>query len=275
MSIDAICHSRALQFIAIPWVNRKLIAQLSKREISAKYRGSALGLFWIIIAPVLLLAIYTLFLGTFLQAKWGNNGMDSLSLCFFLFVGLNFYNFFAEILNRSPELIRGNSNFVKKIIFPLEILPWVIITTSFFSMGIAFLILIIFHFIVVGVIPITSLYLILIMISVSFYALAAVFFLSSLSVYVKDVSHALTFMITALMFLSPIFYSVDSMSVTVQKFLHLNPLTYAIEQARQSFLNGQILFIKEYFKFTFIGMVLAWLGFEWFQKIKVGFADVL
>jgi len=264
-----------ISFFIIPWQHRKLIVRLSKREITARYRGSLLGLVWIFINPLLMLLIYTLFLGTFLKARWVNASLDSLSLSLVLFVGLNCYNFFADALNKAPGLLYGNINYIKKVIFPLEILPWVVISASLFQTTIAFLILAVFHWLTLGALPITSFCIIPLMLPFIMLTLGGIYFISSLSVYIKDTGHVLTFIMSALLFLSPIFYRIDSISPNLHYFLQLNPLTFIIEEARRCLLDGKMIHWGSYIKFSFVGTGVSLLGYKWFQITKIGFADVL
>ena len=157
----------------------------------------------------------------------------------------------------------------------MEILPWIAISTSLFHAAIAFSIWAIFHLLIIGPIPITGFCLFLLFIPFTMLLLGCIYFISSLCVYVKDAGNALTFIITALMFLSPIFYSIHSMPVAAQHYLLLNPLTFFIEEARGCLLDGRMINWSGYLKFSLIGLGLALMGYRWFQKTRIGFADVL
>lgn len=262
-------------FFKTPWQHRELIARLSRRDIVAKYRGSFLGLAWVIIEPLMLLMVYTLFLGTFIKARWATDGVNNLTLSLVLFVGLNCYNFFSDALSKAPNLIHGNSNYVKKIIFPVDVLPWVLILSSLIQTMITFFILIIWYGFTMGFVPITSLCLLPLLLAMTLFMLGGIYYISSLSVYIRDTGYALKFFITAMLFLSPVFYRMDAMSPTLQSYLYLNPLAFMIEQARVCLMEGKMINCWNYLIFLLIGLGFALLGYAWFQKTKVGFADVL
>lgn len=219
--------------------------------------------------------LYRIF-GIFLQVKWaGTNAAHSMQLPLNFFIGLNFYNFFAEALNKSSALIRNQVNYVKKIVFPLEILPWVALQSSLIYTGVAFLIWTLFHLLFKGLIPLSAFYVVLLFVPLTFWLLGCMYFISALSVYLKDITPLLSFIVTAFMFLSPVFYSVNTMAESTQYWLCLNPLTFIIEQARACLLAGKSIAWVPYIRLVLLSLLTAFLGYKWFQRIKEGFADVL
>ena len=263
------------EMIASFWRNRKLIKTLAKREVVGRYRGSVMGLMWSFFNPVLMLLVYTFVFSVVFKAKW-NSGSDSKTeFALVLFSGLLVFNLFAECVNRAPTLILSNTNYVKKVVFPLEILPWVILSTSLFHMMVSFIVWLIFYIIFFGQPHLTLLIMPLILIPLIFVTIGITWILASLGVYLRDVSQIVGIMTTTLMFLSPIFYPLSSLPKKYQAILYFNPLTVIIEQTHESLIWGHIpdLFILAVF--TCISIVMAWVGFAWFQKTRKGFADVL
>lgn len=255
--------------------HRELIAQLSKREITGRYRGSVLGLFWSFLHPVLLLSIYTFVFSMVFKVRWGQHNDDQVTFALILFSGLMLFNFFSECLSQAPNLIVKEVNFVKKVIFPLEILPLVQISTSLFHWAINFFVLLI-AMIFKGIAPdINWLYLPAIWLPFILFTLGLEFLLASLGVFLRDINQVINMVLTTLMFLSPIFYPISNLPADLQPVLIFNPLTLPIEQTRSALLFStppDYWYLAVYFV---ISLLCLQLGYFWFQKTRKGFADVL
>lgn len=263
-------------FILIQY--RTLIYQLTRREIVSRFKGAKLGVFWNILEPFLTLIIYTIFLSTFMKARWDSAvpAVESIfTLPLNLFAGLIWYNFFSESIIKSADMIRANTNLVKKVVFPLEILPWVIVLTGYFNVFISFIFWVFFCFVAIGSVHLSSLFFVLLGVPFSLFMLGLVYIFSSLCAYFRDLAVLLRFINMAVMFISPIFYSLNTMPPKVQKILMLNPLTFIIESSRNSLLSNQLMNATMLTTYFLISMVVAWVGFIWFQKVKIGFADVI
>jgi len=185
------------------------------------------------------------------------------------------FNLFSECVNQAPNLILGNVNYVKKVIFPLEILPVVVLGSALFHMAISVLVWLVFHLFLFGLPPITFLLLPVVMLPLVLFTLGCSWFLASLGVFLRDVGHVIGVLTTALLFLSAIFYPVEALPEHYRSLLMLNPLVPAIEQARQVMLFGVLPHPVVWCLLLLGGMIFAWLGFAWFQKTRRGFADVL
>ncbi len=257
------------------WRNRKLIKILAKREVIGRYRGSLMGIMWSLLNPVLMLVVYTFVFSVVFKAKW-NSGSDSKTeFALVLFSGLLVFNLFAECVNRAPTLILSNTNYVKKVVFPLEILPWVILSTSLFHMIISFFVWLFFYIIFFGQPQLTLLFMPIILFPLVFFTIGFTWILASLGVYLRDVAQIVGLMITTLMFLSPIFYPLSSLPKQYQALLSFNPLAVIIEETRKSLIWGHVPDLITLAILTIISMIMACLGFAWFQKTRKGFADVL
>jgi lipopolysaccharide transport system permease protein len=257
------------------WRNRKLIKTLVRREVVGRYRGSIMGMMWSFLNPVLMLAVYTFVFSVVFKARWSVGSDSKTEFALVLFAGLLVFNLFAECVNRSPTLILSNTNYVKKVVFPLEILPWVTLGTALFHMSISFIVWLIFYVIFFGQPQITVLLLPLILLPLILITMGLSWMLASLGVYLRDVSQIIGIMITTLMFLSPIFYPLSSLPVQYQRILYLNPLTPTIEQAREALIWGHAPDFMNLGLYTLVGAIITWVGFAWFQKTRKGFADVL
>ena len=263
------------EMIGSLWYNRNLISTLIKREVVGRYRGSVMGMLWSFFNPVLMLSVYTFVFSVVFKARW-NVGSDSKTeFALVLFAGLLVFNLFSECINRSPTLILSNTNYVKKVVFPLEILPWVTLGTALFHMLISLMVWLIFYLIFFGIPQVTLLILPIILLPLIFLTMGLSWLLASLGVYLRDVSQIVGILTTTLMFLSPIFYPLASLPERYQKILYLNPLTPTIEQARAALIWGHLPLISDIVLYALLSSIMMWLGFAWFQKTRKGFADVL
>ena len=123
---------------------RRLIYNLSKREVVGRYRGSFVGLFWSFLTPILLLTVFTFVFGEIFQARWGDRVQSGpLDFAVALFAGLLIFNFFSECIGRAPTLIIANANYVKKVVFPLEVLTLVTLLAALFHLAAGYIILLI------------------------------------------------------------------------------------------------------------------------------------
>ncbi len=268
--------TRGIFMFSQAWKNKSLIWQLLKRDVQARYRGSALGLFWSLVTPIVMLSIYTFVFQTVFKSRWTDaNGETTLSFAIILFLGLTIHGLLAEILTKSPLLIVANQNFVKKIVFPLDILSWVTLTSGLFSFAISFSLLLILILLELQFIPLTALLLPIILLPYCVLLLGISWFLAALGVYLRDVQQITGTLATLLLFLSPIFYSTNILPAQFQALLFLNPLTYVVEASRAVLIYGNLPSFSGLAIYTFIAFGVAYAGNYFFRKVKPGFADVL
>lgn len=224
-----------------------------------------------------MLAVYTFVFSVVFKARWNVNASSGSKTEFamVLFAGLIVFNLFSECINRAPGLILANTNYVKKIVFPLEILPFVTLASAAFHMVISFIVWLLFFVIIFGLPPVTLVLLPVVLIPLVLLTLGLSWLLASLGVYLRDVTQFITILTTVLMFLSPVFYSVSSLPAAYRPFLRANPLTLTIEQARDVMIWGKAPDWAAWGAYLLASLLVAWLGFAWFQKTRKGFADVL
>ncbi|TRZ70653.1 MAG: ABC transporter permease [Rhodocyclaceae bacterium] len=257
------------------WRYRPLVLQMAKREIAGRYRGSFLGLLWSFVNPVLMLAVYTFVFSIVFQARWRNDGGDRFEFALVLFAGLIVFNLFSECVTRAPGLILANANYVKKVIFPLEILPWVSLCSALFHAAVNLAVLMIFLVVVGNGVPATVLLLPLVILPLFLLIMGVSWLLASIGVFIRDVGQFVGMLMTVLMFMSPIFYPVSALPESVRGWLFLNPLTFIIEQARDVAIWGKLPDWEGLALYTLLATGVAWAGLVWFQKTRKGFADVL
>lgn len=257
------------------WRNRSLIRTLIMREVIGRYRGSVMGVLWSFINPIFMLAVYTFVFSVIFKTRW-NSGSDSKTeFALVLFAGLMVFNFFAECVNRAPGLILSNANYVKKVVFPLEILSWVSIGSALFHFSVSLLVWLLAYTIIFGLPHPTALLMPIAFLPLLLFTIGLSWALASLGVFLRDVAQVIGIFTTVLMFLSPIFYPVTALPENYRQLLYINPLTPAIEQARALLYWGTLPDWKIAGITLAYSAVVAWLGFAWFQKTRKGFADVL
>lgn len=263
------------EILASLWRHRELIKASAQREVLGRYRGSALGLLWSFFNPLFMLAVYTFVFSVVFKARWGAGSDSKSEFALLLFAGLLIFNLFTECVNRAPSLILTNTNYVKKIVFPLEILPIIVLASALFHAMISLGVWLFAHFLFFGLPNITALYLPLVVLPLLLSIAGISWILASLGVFLRDVSQFIGTITTVLMFMTPIFYPASALPEEFRKWIYLNPLTITIEQARAVLYWGKNPDFSILTIHTLSSAVVAWLGFAWFQKTRRGFADVL
>jgi lipopolysaccharide transport system permease protein len=263
------------EIFASAWRNRNLIYQMTRREVVGRYRGSILGIVWSFFNPLLMLSVYTFVFSVVFKTRWSAGTGSKTEFAIVLFAGMIIYGVFAECLNRGPGLILANPNYVKKVVFPLEILPWVVLGVALFHAAVSLGVLLAFSLIVNHALPWTVLFFPLVVLPLAFFTLGFSWLLASLGVFLRDVSEVVGLVTTILMFASPVFYPISAIPEQFRQFLYLNPLVAIIEQARAVLIWGHVPDPAVLALLALFGMLTAWLGFVWFQKTRRGFADVM
>ena len=267
--------SAPIEMFASLWRHRELIKASAKREVLGRYRGSFLGLLWSFFNPLFMLAVFTFVFSVIFQARWGGGGGSKTEFALVLFAGLIVFNLFAECINRAPGLILSNTNYVKKVVFPLEILPFVGLLSALFHALISLCVWLIAYVMFFGFPYLTILYLPMVLLPFCLFLMGLSWALASLGVFLRDVSQFIGLLTTALMFLSPIFYPVTAFPEDYRYIFYLNPITTVVEQARDVLFWGKTPDFFMLGGYWMINLGIAWLGFAWFQKTRKGFADVL
>lgn len=235
-----------------------------------------MGLGWSLFYPLVMLAIYTFVFSTVFRARWPGTAEDGTAdFALLLFVGMIVHGLFAECVNRAPSLILSNPNYVKKVIFPLEVLPCVAMGSAIFhasiSLAITLLALLTMH----GSLPWTIVLIPFVLLPLLCGTLGIAWFLSALGVYVRDIVQVTGIITTILLFISPVFFPVASVPQQFQTWIKLNPLTFVIEAGRNILIFGRTFDWNVWIWYAVGGFAVAWVGFWWFQKARRGFADVV
>lgn len=253
---------------------RRLLKNLVIREIQSRYRGTFFGFAWLIAYPVLMMGVYSFVFGGVFKSRWMNQGSMG-EFVIMLFCGLIIFTIFSEVANRAPSMITGNPNYVKKVVFPIELLPLVSLGAAFFNSIISFAILCLLILIVNFDIPWTAAIAPLILLPLLLMTAGVSWGLAALGVFFRDLSQIVGIVTSMMLFLSPVFFAVSSAPEAARWLLNFNPLTYPIEEMRHVLIMGQYPNWGHLGAYLVSAMAVAWAGLWVFQRSRPAFADVL
>lgn len=259
------------------WRHRDLIWQLAWRDLRQRYQGSVLGLAWAFLMPLLHLAVYTFVFNVVLRARWDQGGGDDGRLVFALalFCGLIFFNVFGEAVAAAPLVMLQGANYVKKTVFPLEVLPVISLVQVLIRAAASLLILVIAILLLTGMGRWTMVLIVLPVVPLVFMALGASWFLAALGVFLRDISHAVTILVQVLFFLTPIVYPLSAVPQPYRELLAINPLTPMVEMMRGAAMWGQVPDWRWFTLSLVISLLVFQVGYAFFMKSKRAFADVM
>lgn len=266
---------RALGPFSAWFQHRSLTLELTKRDILGRYRGASFGLLWSLISPFLMLGVYTVAFGFVMKAKWPPVNGRNVHFSLIIFVALIVQGFFAECLNRSPHLITSQPNFVKRVIFPLEILPWSMLVSALFHVAMNVIAFIFLRLVIDRQFEWTIVYLPLVMLPLVMLTLGVSWLLAALGVYLRDIGQITGVLSTALLFMSSAMIPLSNVPASYRILFKLNPLTFIIDQAREVALWGETPDWAGLFLYGLGGLVVAYIGYAWFNATRKGFGDVL
>ena len=267
-----------LAVLASFWNHRTLILNLAKRDVIGRYSGSMLGLMWSFFNPLLMLGVYTFVFGVVFNTRWntGTGGTGgTLEFAVILFSGLLVFGIFSECINRSPTLMLQNPGFIKRVIFPLEGLPWVVMCSSLFHAAISLVVLAIVMLLVMGSLPYTWPLIVIVLLPLVLLVLGLSWMLAALGVYLRDLQQTINIATAVLMFMSPIFYPASAVPKDYRWAIDWNPMTFFVEQARQVLVFGTMPDFAALAWMSVAAVFVAWLGLAFFQHARDGFADVI
>lgn len=255
--------------------NRGLLTLLVRREVVGRYRGSMMGMMWSFFHPLLLLAVFTIFFGAIFKVRWGGAEGTTGQFAANIFIGLILHGFLAECINRAPNAIVANPNFVKKVLFPLEILPCALLGAALFHVAISLAVLIVMAPLLGMPLHWTALLLPFVIAPLALMVLGLSWALASVGVFLRDAAQVTAVLSSLLLFASPVFYPTHALPPGLAAFVFLNPLTYPIEEARNLLFAGGPVAIGIYLAYAVASLLVAWAGFAVFQVTRDAFADVV
>lgn len=254
---------------------RTLTFELTKRDILGRYRGASFGLFWSLLSPFLMLLIYTFAFGFVFKSKWPHEVGGDHPYAIILYMGLIVHGFFSECLMRSPTLITSNTNLVKRVVFPLEILPWSTMLSALFHVGMNLLVFSVLRLAMEHTLCLSMLWLPVVFLPMLPLTLGVCWFFASFGVYLRDVSQITGVLSTAMLFVSSAMIPVSSLPPSYRGLFEINPLTFIIDQARAVALTGREPDFAGLGLYMLIALVFMYFGYAWFMLTRRGFADVI
>lgn len=254
---------------------RANVLLLAEREIRSRTIGTYFGIGHYVLLPVVMLLVYTFVFGAIFKARWPNGTGGFLDFSARIFVGLIAFQFVSDVLNRAPSLILENASYVKKVLFPLETLVPIAGAVALFNAAISTAVLLVVYLFTGALPPLTVFWVPVLWIPLILFTLGAGWFLAALGVYLRDLRQLIGILMSFLMFLSPIFYSIEAVPSPYRILLLLNPLSPIIESMRSAiFLGIRPSFVTLAMLFVVSGMV-AQIGYWVFMRARAGFADVV
>ena len=254
--------------------HRELIQMMAWRNFTARFRGSFGGLFWSLFHPLVMMVIYTIVFSLFLKIRFSTDA-SPFTFSIYLLCGLLPWTAFSEGLQASKDIIRSNVNFVKRVVFPLEILPLSAALTSSIQQVFGFLLLIPLVWLLTSSLHWTLFFVPVIIALQLLFAIGLNWIIASLAVYLPDFGQVINLLLTVWMFLTPIFYPLDVVPPRALIIFQLNPMAHLVKMYRGVFMTGEIPGLVTFFGTAFFCMVIFLLGYFWFMQSKKGFADVL
>ena len=252
-----------------------LLWQFARREISGRYRASLLGFGWAVLNPLLLLAIYTFVFSVVFRMRWDGPIADRTGFALIIYAGMIVHGFFAECMTRSPTLIVDNRNLVKRVVFPLQLLPWSALVVAAFHFAVGIALIAVAVLVKTGGLPAAAISLPIIVVPLALFALGFTFAFAALGVYLRDLTQLVGFFALTLLFVSPVFYPVSAVPEGWRWVIAINPIATFIELVRGALIYGTWPAAGTLALVWALGLATAWLGFYWFQRTRRGFADVL
>ena len=259
------------------WSHRDVTAQLAIRNVRAVYGGSMLGVLWAGFKPLLMLTVYTLVFGMIFKSRFfrADTASNPVDFGLALFAGLSIFTILSEALSKAPTIITGNTNFVKKVVFPLDVLVLSDFFATLFNFVVSAGILLVFLLVRYHGLPLAALSAPFIVAPFILMCLGLSWLLASLGTYLRDLNQVIGVVITVLMFASPIFFPVEALPPALRQWAFLNPVASVVEQTRNALFLGQWPHPRRLAAEYMIDLIVLWLGWAWFEYTRKGFADVL
>ncbi|MFG0325691.1 MAG: ABC transporter permease [Phycisphaerales bacterium JB037] len=259
------------------WSHRDLIWQFSLREVRQRNAGTQLGIVWAGLQPLMMLLVYTFVFSTTLNIRLSNNTQETAAdYAVMLFAGLMVFQLFVDPLGRSPALIINRKAFVKRHVFPVEVLPLTLVISTALYSGIGLLLVVVANLVMTGGFSPTIYLLPVVLLPAILMAIGLGWILSAIGVFVPDLQNVTGSVVQRLLFfMTPIFYSVDRVNENYRWLLYLNPMTPVVEGARDVMILGNQPDWALLGVWIAISLVVCQVGYAMFMRAKGGFADVL
>lgn len=257
------------------WCNRYLFRRLLVRDIEATFRGSVLGIAWIVFIPLVLVGLYTFVFGMVLGASWPIPTRTPFEVPLIYFAGLSVFGFFIEVISRAPNCLRDNQTYVTKVIFPLEILAWMLVGTALFRASTNFVLLLLFMAVFAGGIPEGTLLVPVLFVPFALLLVGLAWFMIATGAFLRDLAHAVQAFGPMILFLSPVFYALSQVPGTIRPVYAFNPLTFVLEEMRGLLFFADGVSLAHYVLYSLGALAIFAGGHVFFHRLRPGFADVI
>jgi lipopolysaccharide transport system permease protein len=256
------------------WQHRDLLWQFTLREVLVRNKGTSLGVVWSLLMPLITLSVYAFVFGVVFPSRWGGSSPGLFVLP--MFCGATLFNVFAESVIRAPGLVVERPNYVKRVVFPIEILPASVLGSCLILATVNLALLLLVQALVVHRLPWTVVVFPVVLLPLAMLTLGLSWLLASLGVFVRDIRNAVAIVVSpVLFFLSPVFYPVEQIPEPFRVLVGLNPLTPILEDGRRTLLWGEPPHWLPFAAVSIFSLAVMQLGYAWFMKTKRGFADVV
>jgi lipopolysaccharide transport system permease protein len=257
--------------------HRELILRLAAREFGQRFRGSLLGVGWAVLTPLLTAAVFTFVFSAVFPSRWGGPSAPQgpFDFAILFLAGLAVHSIFAECVTRGPALVVGNASYVTKVVFPLEVLPFVAALTALTNATISLGIVLLANLLLNGELHATALFLPLVLAPYLLFVVALCMLLAATGVYLRDLGQVVGLLVTVSLFLTPIFYPVEAVPAALRPVIWLNPLTFVVEQVRAVLVFGRFPDLPGLALYSLAAFGALAVAFWVFQRLRAGFADVL
>lgn len=261
--------------VASLWAKRDLIHQFTKREVLERHKGAMLGMAWNIISPMLTIAVYTFLFGVMFNVRFGDRTGSVADYVLPFFTGFLLYHVFSESANRAPNLITSRRNFVKKVVFPIQILPLTVVLSTAIYLAVTVGLVVVGNLITHGEVSATIWLFPAVLVPLYLLSLAASWLLASIGSFLWDLKNIVSFLTHLTFMVTPIFYPVERVPEGARWLLWLNPFTHIVEAGRDTLVRGVVPDLVGLGVLTVIALVLAQGSYAWFMKSRRGMADVV
>lgn len=257
------------------WHNRDLCLKIAQRDVLSRYKGSALGVLWPFIQQLLMLVAYTIVFGYVFKSRWPGLDGDPVRLAIVIYSGLVSFNFFSEVVNKSATVIVNNTNYVKRVVFPLEILPVSVAIAAISNYMIGLFLLVIVEVVFGAGVDWSIFITIPIVFPILIMSIGLGYIISSTCLFVRDVEQVVLFLTSLLLFATPVFYPVTALPESVRWIVADSPLVFAVNSVRGIIVYSELPSIDVYFIQLMLSVLVFLFGLGWFERLKKGFADVV
>lgn len=261
-------------FIAV-WRNRSLTRRLIKREVQAQHKGTVLGMVWLVVQPLMLLAVYTFVFATAFRPHDVDASASKAMFALMVFTGLIHYTVFAETFGRSPKMMTSNKVYIKQVIFPIEILPIVTLGSALIKAIISFSLLMAAFLIFMGRPPLATLSILAVVPPMLFLTIGLSWFVASLAVFIPDCEPAIAVIVRLMLFLCPVFYSIDAIGYPYRYLILANPVSFSVITAKHALFRQEWPLPVHVGIYWLVSLLVLWFGYAWFTKTRKAFADVI